>query len=318
MAAGTKTNGTISLPNPATGAQINTATLDKTGYVIRPPAASGFVTNVNGRITYAASSITGDLDVRVKLAPTSWANGGNQIIAGKSTTADPRGWILSLSSAGIPTLNWSVTGINASSWLSRSPGVVTGFAAGSTGWVRVVLDVDNGSSGHTVTFYTSNDGLSWTTLGSPIVETVALNANSQAVFDPQVFAATTLVPGTYTLTAETTGFKKTERPGIEVRVNDKLSVDLQLELGSTSESVEVTAAPPLLESTNASKASAAWRVRPVWARQTARSNASSELAAVLDFNRSRSARASLRPLPRHRPGVPCGCGSDPLARQRTG
>src|SRR5436853_2250196 len=51
-----------------------------------------------------------------------------------------------------------------------------------------------------------------------------------------------LPPGAYTLTAEMSGFKKTERPGIEVRVNDRLSVDLQLPLGNTSESVEVTAA----------------------------------------------------------------------------
>src|SRR4051794_19481679 len=44
-------------------------------------------------------------------------------------------------------------------------------------------------------------------------------------------------PGEYTLTAEMSGFKKIERPGIEVRVNDRLNVDLQLPLGSTSESV---------------------------------------------------------------------------------
>src|SRR5947209_4431711 len=61
-----------------------------------------------------------------------------------------------------------------------------------------------------------------------------------------------LPPGAYTLTAEMSGFKKIERPGIEVRVNDRLNVELQLELGSNSESVEVTAATPLLESSNAS------------------------------------------------------------------
>jgi hypothetical protein len=61
-----------------------------------------------------------------------------------------------------------------------------------------------------------------------------------------------LLPGVYTVTAEMPGFKRTERTSLEVRVNDKLNVDLQLELGNTSESVEVTAAAPLLESTNAS------------------------------------------------------------------
>ena len=62
-----------------------------------------------------------------------------------------------------------------------------------------------------------------------------------------------LVPGTYTLTAEMRGFKKTEHPEIEVRVNDILKVDLQLQIGNVTESVEVTAATPVLETQSASQ-----------------------------------------------------------------
>jgi hypothetical protein len=61
-----------------------------------------------------------------------------------------------------------------------------------------------------------------------------------------------LLPGAYTLTAEFAGFKKTERAGIDVRVNDVLNIDVQLEIGSASESVQVSAATPLLETANAS------------------------------------------------------------------
>ena len=40
-----------------------------------------------------------------------------------------------------------------------------------------------------------------------------------------IYSLTYLLPGTYTVTAEMTGFKKTDRPGIEVRVNDNINLD---------------------------------------------------------------------------------------------
>ena len=61
-----------------------------------------------------------------------------------------------------------------------------------------------------------------------------------------------LLPGAYTLSAELAGFKKTERPGIEVRVNDVLNVQIVLQVGEASERIEVVATTPLLESTTVS------------------------------------------------------------------
>ena len=60
-----------------------------------------------------------------------------------------------------------------------------------------------------------------------------------------------LIPGPYRVTAEAAGFKKAVRDGIEVRVQDRLTVDLMLQVGATSESVEVTASAPLLEANSA-------------------------------------------------------------------
>ena len=56
-----------------------------------------------------------------------------------------------------------------------------------------------------------------------------------------------LPPGIYTLTAELQGFKKTVRQGIELRISERLTVDLRLELGAMQETVSVTAEAPLLE-----------------------------------------------------------------------
>jgi hypothetical protein len=65
------------------------------------------------------------------------------------------------------------------------------------------------------------------------------------------FQAPYLIPGTYRVEVELSGFKKFGRE-IEVRVNDRLEVDVVLEIGQSTETVDVTGATPLLETTNAS------------------------------------------------------------------
>src|SRR5688572_26152396 len=61
-----------------------------------------------------------------------------------------------------------------------------------------------------------------------------------------------LAPGKYTVTVELSGFKKLIRQGIEVRVDDRLTLDLSLEVGKVEETVSVTAVTPLLEIASAS------------------------------------------------------------------
>src|SRR3954451_23008081 len=56
-----------------------------------------------------------------------------------------------------------------------------------------------------------------------------------------------LRPGTYRLTIEAQGFKKYVRDGIELRTNEQPRVDVSLEVGNVSESVEVVGSTPLLE-----------------------------------------------------------------------
>ena len=60
-----------------------------------------------------------------------------------------------------------------------------------------------------------------------------------------------LNPGTYTLTFEAPGFKRLVRSGIAVRSTETSRVDVALELGQVSESVEVKAASVLLETESA-------------------------------------------------------------------
>jgi hypothetical protein len=56
-----------------------------------------------------------------------------------------------------------------------------------------------------------------------------------------------LPPGRYSVTVEHPGFKKETRRDIDVMVNSNTRVDLQLQPGSVSETIEVTGAAPLLQ-----------------------------------------------------------------------
>src|SRR5215471_13400242 len=66
------------------------------------------------------------------------------------------------------------------------------------------------------------------------------------------YAIPFLTPGTYTVTVELSGFKKVVREGVEVRVADKIGLDVTLEVGKVEETVSVTAEPPLLETASGS------------------------------------------------------------------
>ncbi len=61
-----------------------------------------------------------------------------------------------------------------------------------------------------------------------------------------------LQPATYTVSVEASGFKKLERRGVIVGAAQQVGLDLHLELGAVSESVEVTAESPVIENATAS------------------------------------------------------------------
>jgi hypothetical protein len=72
---------------------------------------------------------------------------------------------LYVNTSGTLGLNWSSTGSND---ITKTSTVATGITDGATKWVRVTLDVDNGALGNDVKFFTSDDGLTWTQLGTTV------------------------------------------------------------------------------------------------------------------------------------------------------
>lgn len=77
---------------------------------------------------------------------------------------------------------------------------------------------------------------------------VTLNSVSN---DEGYYTFTNLIPGTYTITVRHSGFKDLERSGLVLQVGDRLSVDLVLEVGESSQRITVTGQASLLRTDDA-------------------------------------------------------------------
>ncbi len=67
-----------------------------------------------------------------------------------------------------------------------------------------------------------------------------------------LFQAPYLLPGSYQVLVEVSGFKKYVRDGIVLRVNDTIELEIELEVGAVDQSITVTADAPVLETATAS------------------------------------------------------------------
>lgn len=125
----------------------------------------------------AAVSITGDIDIRVRVAMDDWTPAAESGLLGKWTTAgNQRSYEMTIKTGGQIGLRSSVDGI--ASTIDTQSASAVGATDGSTKWVRITLDVDNGAAGKSATFYTSDDGSTWTQLGGTVT-----SAGTTSIFD---------------------------------------------------------------------------------------------------------------------------------------
>jgi Carboxypeptidase regulatory-like domain len=81
----------------------------------------------------------------------------------------------------------------------------------------------------------------------------ATNVESTTTTDNEgQYAIPYLAPGLYRVTVELQGFKKVIRDKIEVRIGDRLDIDVPLEVGQLEETITVSAVTPLLETRSGS------------------------------------------------------------------
>ena len=86
-----------------------------------------------------------------------------------------------------------------------------------------------------------------------IVTNVGTNQSTKVVTDNAgAYAANLLRIGTYSVTAEKEGFQKIVQGNVEVPVNEVVRIDLALQVGAMTQTVEVTGASPLIQSETSS------------------------------------------------------------------
>src|SRR5580700_7023073 len=84
-----------------------------------------------------------------------------------------------------------------------------------------------------------------------VVDTARGLTRTLTTDDAGEYSAPNLIPGSYTVRAEAKGFKKIERQNVGIQVGQEIRVDLTVQPGEQEQTVTVTEAVPLVETTNA-------------------------------------------------------------------
>jgi hypothetical protein len=116
----------------------------------------------------AALDITADIDIRIKVACSDWTPSSAFDFLDKITSdAAQFSYMLRLNTDGTLVQYWTEDGSTLRNAFST---VAVGAADGTPKWVRSTLDVNNGAAGRDIKFYTSDDGLTWTQLGTTVTQ----------------------------------------------------------------------------------------------------------------------------------------------------
>jgi len=114
----------------------------------------------------AALDITGDIDIRYKIAMDDWTPAGSSLLVSKWGSAGNRSYYLYITTGGGLSGEWSADGTAPLTFSSSA----LGLTDGTTKWVRWTMDVNNGAGGRDHKFYTSDDGTTWTQIGATVTQ----------------------------------------------------------------------------------------------------------------------------------------------------
>jgi len=175
-------NGTYTLRNaegPYFGQLVNNTPFqfDLPGVAPYLATSSATSSGVGARTVDAAQiDVTGDLDVRIDATLDNWLASGTVELCGKGAlTGDQRSWFLAMRNGNLH-FEWSAAG---TSTIQVDSTVDLPVPASQRRAVRVTLDVNNGASGNTATFYYADTIAGpWTQLGAPVV-----NSGTTSIFN---------------------------------------------------------------------------------------------------------------------------------------
>lgn len=150
-----------------------------------------------GTADKAVLDVTGDIDIRIDVRPDDWRGGHGMALASKyEPSGNSRSWLFWLDRMGYLRFRWTTDGTTATAHDVSSDAVVSALRRQA---LRVTLDVNNGSGGWTLTFYTADTiAGSWTQLGSQAssTPTTSIYSGGAALFAGAIQLATA-TSGTY-------------------------------------------------------------------------------------------------------------------------
>ena len=111
------------------------------------------------------------------------------------------------------------------------------------GWAQTVSGTILGSVTDPTGAVISNTKVTLVNEGTGLTRTVTTDSNGE-------YVAPSLPTGRYTVMSEITGFKTLTMSNVEVGVDQRVRIDLKLEVGAMTESVSITAETPLLQTSS--------------------------------------------------------------------
>lgn len=186
-------------------------------YWIVPGAADGYLYLPGfdgGDYSYtsdkAALDITGDIDIRVEISPSTWnmpVEAGLAVLAMKANNVNPDfSWAFCLDVRSRMYFAWDDAGVSASGFGHRSAAIPVQERMA----LRVTLDVNNGLGGYTVSFYYADDlDSSWTLLTNTVTTsaTTSIFSSNSALSVGASGVGTGLFSGGKTFSGKIYGFE---------------------------------------------------------------------------------------------------------------
>lgn len=178
------------------GTNIDFDSTSTTLTVNAPPQAALWLPGSSGNYVScpdaAGLDITGDICITARVALDDWTPGTATVLVAKRASNSTKSYQFYVDTTGVLVF---MTSSDGSAEAAQSSTSAVSVSNGAWKWVAVTLDVNNGSSQNETRFWTSDDGVTWTQLGSTVTAagTVSIFSSTSPLEIGGIHAGTALL-----------------------------------------------------------------------------------------------------------------------------